>query len=180
MVGRSNLRGSSSHECQNSECDTFFTTTCNIFKIRKILGIQSNLCQRPPPNSDHLSKTTTILGFQFRLLLHKWPLNNGHPWDPKKRRLLTGGRCSEVIEKRSHRDLKIVAAIDRWSLFEGFSIISLKHQFNFFSERIPRPGTGLRPSVEKHRSRVYHGVRQEACWLIWRFDFRLESNFETA
>ncbi len=33
---------------------------------------------RPPPNSDHLSITTTILWSHLELLLHKWTLNNEH------------------------------------------------------------------------------------------------------
>jgi len=36
------------------------------------------IVQRPPPNSDHLSTTATVLRSQLDLLKHKWPPSNGH------------------------------------------------------------------------------------------------------
>ncbi len=45
---------------------------------------------------------------------------NDNPRDPKiVAVLLTGGRCSEIVLKRFNWDLKIVAVVDRWSLFGG-------------------------------------------------------------
>ncbi len=52
--------------------------------------LQSNLSQRPPPNSDHLPTATTILESQFMSLYHKPtseqrpPVKNGLKfWVPK-------------------------------------------------------------------------------------------------
>ncbi len=82
--------------CQQQHQDRESSHWCHVHYMLSCYIAQSNLSQRPSPNSDHLSTMTSILKSHFEYLLHKWPPNNEYFlatatfFDPKS------VRCTQV------------------------------------------------------------------------------------